>query len=84
MMGSKCRDIRCCRQIVHIKSNIQERKTVHGRNRLSRDFVAATLSVEYTRDIPLHIWLISKISYNQLTSSTFSVSRKAQEICFIF
>lgn len=58
-------------------------ETVHGRNRLSRDFAAATLSVEYTRDIPLHSWLISKISSNQLTSSTFSASRKAQEI-FLF
>lgn len=48
------------------------------------DCMAATLSIEYTRDISLHSWLISKISYNQLTSSTFSASRKAQGSCFIF
>lgn len=36
------------------------------------------VSVEYTRDVPLHSW-ISKISYNQLTSPTVSASRKTQE-----
>lgn len=58
-------------------------ETVHGRNQLSRDCVAATVSVEQTGDIPLNSWLISNISYNQLTSSTFSASRKAQEV-FLF
>lgn len=52
-------------------------ETVHWGDELSRDCVAATPTVEYTKDI-LHSLFISKVSYNQLTSSIFPASRQTQ------
>lgn len=56
----------------------------HKGDQPSRDCVAATLTVEHTKDILLHSWFIPKISCKQLTSSTFPASRQTQQEILLF